>query len=368
MLLWTVGLGVHLLVKKRRKAWIALGLVSFFLFQSFQLFGLVFVAAVLLYMAADRVVQYLRDLNDEASMPMVRFFVLAGLLIGPWALFFAVGRHTPALTFDFVFAFRQFVDCFVEAQAFFPVFLLIGLLPLSLKDFGYGPAGITSGSFLVIALVPSTVFGGVVGGLDARYLLFALPPGALIAVRGMALLSKKSNWLLVGPILVAIALLMPQTLGKDFRMAPERVSVTGRNLVTLWNRWHHPPSPNPELAARDTVRTLAARVPLVVGFESDAARLMFYLDKHIRVMRCWQWRSRPDSAYLVILPDEAFLQETYCWRLLYEDCRSHLWTDRGFQNVNLPHFNKEIMAEELPGARLELWECPAFASESETGP
>ena len=353
MLVFLLCVGAYHLVRVRRIHWFWLCAGFLLLYHSFQLYCAVLMATVFGIELAIRALRRDPRPNDD-RFPLVRVACGSIALIGPWAVFFSVGRGATHATagFDPAAVAAHLRTVFGTGFSFFPFLLPIGLVPLYPKRASCLPVLVGALSGLALSLVPEAVFTHTGGALLPRYYLFLLPVGALIAARAFALARFRATWLLVA---LAGALAIVPGAGAPIRAGVHDARAAWRRLVRIETFYRHPPSPDPERRDLAFVADLARPVPEVVVTGHYYYQTVFALGPGIAVLDPPELVRAPHGGLTISEPDaRARLPLVRA----PSDCRVHRCEGCGMQGLNTPERGVPTPPYDFSRLVLEVWDCP----------
>ena len=372
LLLFVIGLILLHRFMQRRSRGVGLALCLFFLFQSQQLFGLLFVASTLVIFAIGaswRIDPKKRGELVAYLKSWVPYLCLVTLLVGGSFAFFSWGRqvHHGAFFLNNPSAWITLTAKYLSGSfKLFPVMLLLGLMPFARKEVSALPGALALLSIGVLALVPREV---LVGGVQTeRYYLFMMPLGALIAARGVLMLRN------LRALAVCAALLMAGM----FLGNPNPANLLGRAVADAKSHaaglqgqmafYHHPPKPDPERQAINTILEAWQPVTLCVSADWDGDKLLYYAQSKKRLRNFRHLKERPVEPYIVFRspmldPDNTVLNRHID---LTRDCERRRFENMGFLRLNHaenpPLPNSPYDWTELS---LEIFECNTAGGDPE---
>jgi hypothetical protein len=346
VLLFTAGtLWLHQLIKRGRAHWATLSVAALLLFHSSQFICGILFASLALVDVVPWVWAKHRGRPAILSPPWPKILLGCLVLIGPWVVFFSIGR---SMTADLPYSLAAVAwhwqiglrDCWV----YFPYLFLLGAIPLSLAERSYFPAAVALVSLALVAIVPEKIFAPG-SGFNRRYIMHMLPLGALVAARGLALLTRWRAWA-AAPLVVLVGLLPGLHAQRDIV----------QSFARQFRYYRHLPQPDPEKLAMATLRSVADRYRRVLISSGNKWQVIYVLGPNRVYDDYYTMREPPVSSYAVVLNQVDFdnhALDTY--GRFVEGCTATIYHDRSLLRVNWAE------GPEYPPAhpQMGVWECPS---------
>ena len=349
----------YLRVRRGRLHWFWLSAALLLVFQSSQfLFPIVF-GALAAVVVGKRLWRWRLGPSGPEPFPWVSVLIGTVVLVGPWIVFFSIGRGGGALTFDVDPALiaDHFRSCGLHAMSIYPLLLLLGLVPVALARRSYLPAGFGVVACVLVAMLPQSVFDASTP-FHERHYLFVLPLGALIAARGVALLRHRAGW--VAALALALTALLP---GQWDRVHTDANSLRANwhALTTMHAVYRDPPADPTRNTMRRTAE-LGADVDTILVDGVNIAQFVYELGS-AKFERVQDVGALPAESCLVV-QDPAFHQSPppgieRCRAVPCADCK--IW----WLNAPFESFPPLPLSIDEP---THFWLCPAQSEEDAPGP